>query len=139
MKQAQHTRAIPTAGAGFYDITREIREWVEAQGVRVGLLTVFIPHTSAGLTIQENADPDVLDDLTDFLKRLAPADPRLYRHTTEGADDMPAHIRTVVTGVQLSIPVQEGRMTLGTWQGIYVAEHRAHPQMRRVILHLMGT
>jgi secondary thiamine-phosphate synthase enzyme len=102
------------------------------------LLTVFIRHTSASLTIQENADPDVIADLNDFFGRIAPEDNRLYRHTIEGADDMPAHIRSALTHTQLSIPVIDGRMSLGTWQGIYVFEHRSSPHRRSVALHLLG-
>ncbi len=103
-----------------------------------GLLTVFIRHTSASLLIQENADPDVQTDLETFLERLAPEDPARYRHTTEGPDDMPAHIRAALTQTHLSIPVADSRMLLGTWQGIYLFEHRRAPQMREVVLHLAG-
>jgi secondary thiamine-phosphate synthase enzyme len=106
--------------------------------VRRGLLTVFIQHTSASLTIQENADPDVVRDLNDFFGRLVPEDVRLYRHTAEGPDDMTSHIRAALTLTQLSIPVENGRMVLGTWQGIYVFEHRACPHRRSVVLHLLG-
>ncbi len=106
--------------------------------MRQGLLTVFIQHTSASLTIQENADPDVIHDLNIFFGRLVPEDNRLYRHTMEGPDDMPAHIRAALTLTQLSIPVEEGRMVLGTWQGIYVFEHRAVHHRRHVVLHLLG-
>lgn len=103
-----------------------------------GLLTVFIRHTSASLLIQENADPDVQTDLETFLERLAPEDPARYRHTTEGPDDMPAHIRAALTQTHLSIPVTDSRMLLGAWQGIYLFEHRRAPQMREVVLHLAG-
>jgi secondary thiamine-phosphate synthase enzyme len=113
-----------------------VAEFVRAAGLREGLLTLFIQHTSASLTIQENADPDVLTDLNDFFRRVVKEDPSLYRHTMEGPDDMPAHIRSALTQVSLSIPVLEGRMVLGTWQGIYVFEHRARPHDRRVVLHL---
>jgi secondary thiamine-phosphate synthase enzyme len=102
------------------------------------LLTVFLQHTSASLTIQENADPDVIHDLNAFFNRLVAEDNRLYRHTVEGADDMPAHIRSALTMTQLSIPVSSGRMALGTWQGVYVFEHRAAPHQRSVVLHLLG-
>jgi secondary thiamine-phosphate synthase enzyme len=101
-------------------------------------LTLFIRHTSASLTIQENADPDVILDLNDHFERLAPEDNKLYRHTIEGPDDMPAHIRTALTHTQLSIPVTAGRMALGTWQGLYVFEHRSSPHRRSVVMHLMG-
>ena len=109
-----------------------------AQSIQTGLLTVFIQHTSASLTIQENADPDVVFDLNRFFERLVPEDNRLYRHTIEGPDDMPAHIRAALTLTQLSIPVAEGRLALGTWQGIYVFEHRAAHHRRSVALHLLG-
>ena len=103
-----------------------------------GLLTIFIQHTSASLTIQENADPDVLSDLDDFFSRLVPDDVRLYRHTAEGADDMPSHIRSALTQTQLGIPVERGRLALGTWQGLYLFEHRTRPHRRHVVLHLLG-
>jgi secondary thiamine-phosphate synthase enzyme len=106
--------------------------------VRAGLLTIFVQHTSASLTIQENADPDVVHDLNTFFDRLVPEDSRLYRHTVEGPDDMPAHIRAALTLTQLSIPVEGGRMALGTWQGVYLFEHRAAPHRRSVLLHLIG-
>lgn len=138
MQQFTHRLTIPTEGKGLYEITRPIAQWVAAREVSTGLLTVFVQHTSASLTIQENADPDVVHDLTDFFSRLVPEDMRLYRHTVEGPDDMPAHIRAALTPAQLSIPVQEGRMALGTWQGIYLFEHRAAPHRRGVVLHLLG-
>lgn len=138
MRQRQTILAIPTPGTGFVEITREIGRFVADSGIRAGLLTALIRHTSAGLVIQENADPDVLADLTDRLAVLAPRDPSLYRHGSEGPDDMPAHIRAMLTNVQLSIPVMEGRLTLGTWQGVYVAEHRARGSRRQVALHLLG-
>ena len=119
-----HRLQVATRGKGLYDITREIEEWLGRQSIRSGLLTVFIQHTSASLTIQENADPDVIHDMNAFFGRLVPEDNRLYRHTIEGADDMPAHIRAALTLTQLSIPIDQGRMVLGTWQGIYVFEHR---------------
>jgi secondary thiamine-phosphate synthase enzyme len=122
----------------LYEITDRIASWVSAQGVRTGLVTVFIQHTSASLTIQENADPDVVRDLNDFLERLVPEDVRLYRHTAEGPDDMTSHIRAALTQTQLSIPVEGGRMALGTWQGVYVFEHRTRAHRRSVVLHLMG-
>ena len=127
-----------THGKGLYDITNQIAQFVAEHAVREGLLTVFIQHTSASLTIQENADPDVVRDLNDFFGRIAPEDNRLYRHTVEGPDDMPAHIRAALTLTQLSVPVQESRMSLGTWQGIYVFEHRTAANRRHVVLHLLG-
>jgi secondary thiamine-phosphate synthase enzyme len=129
---------VPTRGKGLYEFTDEARRWVDDCGTTTGLLTIFIRHTSASLTIQENADPDVVADLNDFFGRIAPEDNRLYRHTVEGPDDMPAHIRSALTQCQLSVPVIGGRMCLGTWQGLYVFEHRAHPHKRSVALHLLG-
>jgi secondary thiamine-phosphate synthase enzyme len=133
-----HRLEVPTRGKGLYDITRPVEEWMSRQAVGSGLLTVFIQHTSASLTIQENADPDVVHDLNVFFGRLVPEDNRLYRHTIEGPDDMPAHIRAALTLTQLSIPIDQGRMTLGTWQGIYVFEHRAAHHRRTVVLQFLG-
>ena len=144
MKQSTHRLQIPTRGKGLYEITGQIAGWLRESDVRTGLLTVFVQHTSASLTIQENADPDVVHDLNAFFNRLVPEDDesvtpgRLYRHTCEGPDDMPAHIRAALTLTQLSIPVELGRMALGTWQGVYVFEHRAVPHRRNVVLHLIG-
>ena len=137
-QQANDTLVFETNGPGFTDISREIMRWLKDAGAGEGLLTVFIAHTSASLTIQENADPDVLRDLADALERVAPrAHP--YRHNSEGSDDMPAHIKSMVTSTSLSIPVLEGRMTLGTWQGVYLVEHRDAPHRRRVVLTFIGT
>jgi len=119
-------------------MTRDVAAWLVAQDIDDGLLTLFCRHTSASLTIQENADPDVLRDLQDFFKKLAPEDPQLYRHTIEGPDDMPAHIKSALTNTQLSIPVSGGKMALGTWQGIFLFEHRDHPHERELALHLVG-
>ncbi len=138
MKQATHRLEVRTRGQGLYDITRQITSWVNEQQMTTGLLTVFIQHTSASLTIQENADPDVVHDLNEHFRRMVPEDNRLYRHTIEGPDDMPAHIRAALTDVSLSIPLVQGDLALGTWQGVYVFEHRAHPHTRRVVLHLLG-
>ena len=138
MHQAGHRLQVSTRGKGLYEITGQIAGWLRECAVRTGLLTVFVQHTSASLTIQENADPDVVRDLNDFFNRLVAEDHRLYRHTCEGPDDMPAHIRAALTLTQLSIPVEQGRMTLGTWQGIYLFEHRAVPHRRSVVLHLIG-
>jgi secondary thiamine-phosphate synthase enzyme len=129
---------VATRGKGLYEITGQIANWAGGTGIREGLLTVFIQHTSASLTIQENADPDVVYDLNAFFNRLVAEDNRLYRHTVEGPDDMPAHIRSVLTATQLSVPVSSGRLALGTWQGIYVFEHRSSPHQRSVLLHLLG-
>ncbi|HWF11341.1 MAG TPA: secondary thiamine-phosphate synthase enzyme YjbQ [Bryobacteraceae bacterium] len=138
MKQAQGELKVATRGKGFYEITREVRKWIGGQGIRSGLLTVFIQHTSASLVIQENADADVRRDLAEFFERLVPESTPWFRHTTEGADDMPSHIRAALTATHLSIPVREGQAALGTWQGIYVFEHRAEPQTRQIALHLVG-
>ena len=133
-----HALEIRTRGKGLYPFTREVAAWVASTKTETGLLTLFIQHTSASLVIQENADPDVVLDLADFFERLAPENDPRYRHDTEGPDDMPAHIRTALTGTSLSIPVIGNRMALGTWQGIYVFEHRSSPQRRSVVLHLMA-
>ncbi len=138
MKQFTHSFRVETRGKGLYDFTREVSAWQRAQDLKTGLLTLFIQHTSASLTVQENADPDVIEDLNDFFGRLAPErDPR-YRHTAEGPDDMPAHIRSALTLTQLSIPVINGSLALGTWQGIYLFEHRTRPHRRTVAAHLIG-
>jgi secondary thiamine-phosphate synthase enzyme len=138
MKQASHRLEISSRGKGLYEFTRDVAAWVKASGITTGLLTIFVQHTSASLTIQENADPDVRRDLNEFFERVAPENAEWYRHTTEGPDDMPAHIRAALTQTHLSVPVQGGRMTLGTWQGIYLFEHRAGSQRRSVVLQLMG-
>lgn len=138
MRQAQHRLGMRTDGQGLYEVTGEIAAWLSQQDIGDGLLTVFCRHTSASLTIQENADPDVQRDIEDFFGTLVPEDNRLYRHIVEGPDDMPAHIKSALTATQLSIPVSGGRMTLGTWQGIYLFEHRRHPHDRTLILHLIG-
>ena len=137
MQQLSHTLNTETNGPGLYDITSPVVNWCRQQETGDGLLTLFIQHTSASLTIQENADPDVCRDLQDFFARIAPQNGP-YRHTAEGPDDMPAHIKTALTQVQLTIPVQQGRPVLGTWQGIYLFEHRQHRQRRRVVLHLLA-
>lgn len=137
MRQAGRTLEIRTPGQGLHEITREVQSFVAGEGMATGLLTVFCRHTSASLLIQENADPDVRRDLEDWVARLAP-ESASYRHQDEGPDDMPAHLRTALTTVQLSIPVTGGRLALGTWQGIYLFEHRARPHRREVVLHLLG-
>ncbi len=138
MKQAHHRLNLPDRGPGLHEVTSEIAAWLAEQPVRDGLLTVFVRHTSASLLIQENADPDVQRDLESFFGRLVPEDSRLYRHTAEGPDDMPAHIKGALTQTQLSIPVSDGRLALGTWQGIYLFEHRHAPHRRELALHLIG-
>jgi secondary thiamine-phosphate synthase enzyme len=139
VEQFTHQLHVPTRGKGLYEITGQIEQWQRSCAVTTGLLTVFVQHTSASLTVQENADPDVIHDLNAFFGRLAPEDNRLYRHTVEGPDDMPAHIRAALTLTQLSIPVRGGRLALGTWQGVYVFEHRAAAHRRSVVLHLLGS
>ncbi len=138
MKQFAHQIFIATHGKGLYDFTREIESWLRAHETRTGLLTVFCQHTSASLVIQENADPDVVADLSDFFARLVPEDTRLYRHTAEGQDDMTSHIRSALTQTQLSIPIHKGKLALGTWQGVYLFEHRVRPHRRSVVLHLLS-
>ena len=137
MKQAVHQIYVATHGKGLYEFTREIETWVLGQQASTGLLTVFCQHTSASLVIQENADPDVIADLADFFTRLVPEDTSLYRHTAEGPDDMTSHIRSALTQTQLSIPIHKGALALGTWQGVYLFEHRERPHRRGVILHLL--
>ena len=138
MRQFTKRLEIRTEGKGLYEISDKVIAWVRETGLKIGLLTAFIQHTSASLTIQENADPDVIADLNDHFSRLAPEDNKLYRHTVEGSDDMPAHIRAALTDTQLSIPVLDGQPVLGTWQGIYVFEHRASAHRRKVVLHILG-
>ena len=138
MRQVHHRLAMRTNGQGLYEVTDQIARWLATQGVADGLLTVFCRHTSASLTIQENADPDVQRDLEHFFTKLVPESTRDYRHTIEGPDDMPAHIKSALTATQLSIPVAGGRMALGTWQGIYLFEHRTRPHDRTLALHLIG-
>jgi secondary thiamine-phosphate synthase enzyme len=138
MRQAFHEITVSTRGKGLYAFTQQARDWVQASGIRQGLLTLYIRHTSASLLIQENADPTVQTDLERFLSRLVPEGDPIYEHTLEGADDMPAHVRAALTQTHLSIPVADGKPLLGTWQGIYVFEHRRAAQTRRVVLHLLG-
>lgn len=138
MQQVQDTLTVRTRGQGLTEMTGDVADWLAGQPIVTGLLTIFCRHTSASLTIQENADPDVQLDLETFFKRLVREDPSLYRHTAEGADDMPAHIRSALTDVALTIPVAERRLALGTWQGVYLFEHRTQPHARRLVLHLIG-
>ncbi len=137
VEQAICELAVDTPGAGMSDVTDAISDWLQQQSATDGLLTIFIRHTSASLTIQENADSDVQRDLVDALARLAPETER-YRHDSEGPDDMPAHIKAALTSTSLSIPVMSGRMVLGTWQGVYIIEHRARPHRRNLVLHFQG-
>ena len=138
LRQASTTFALETRGRGLVDFTREVTAWVAQSGFQTGLLTLFVRHTSASLLIQENADPDVRGDLERFFARLVPDGDPLFRHVDEGPDDMPSHIRTALTAVQLTIPLAGGRLVLGTWQGIYLWEHRRRAHRREVAAHLLG-
>jgi secondary thiamine-phosphate synthase enzyme len=153
MRQSQHTLTVESRGKGLIEITGEVKSWLKGQGIATGLLTLYCRHTSASLLIQENADPDVQTDLKNFFEDIAPEAPtspkgeyparqekarRNYIHDTEGPDDMPAHIRTALTHTSLSIPVTKGALTLGTWQGIFLFEHRSSPHRREIVLHLIG-
>ncbi len=138
MRQAQGAITVQTGGQDLYEITGDIAAWLETQLVATGLLTIFCQHTSASLVIQENADPAVQEDLLAFFRETAKEDVSLYKHRSEGPDDMPAHIRSALTDVQLTIPIAGKRMLLGTWQGVFLFEHRAQPHDRHLILHLSG-
>jgi len=129
---------VRTPGRGLLEITDSVVTWLGQRAVKTGLLSIFCRHTSASLLIQENAAPEVRSDLEAFFESLAPEDPQRYAHDDEGADDMPAHLRTALTGVQLSIPIVDSKLALGTWQGIYLFEHRRSPHQRQVALHVMG-
>ena len=137
MVQASHQLTVATRGKGFTEITGELARWLGTIAAENGLLTVFVCHTSASLTIQENADPNVRRDLLDALEALAP-EHEAYAHQEEGPDDMPSHIKSMLTSVSLGIPVKDGRMVLGTWQGVYVIEHRSSPHRRTVALIFIG-
>jgi secondary thiamine-phosphate synthase enzyme len=138
MRQATHTLIVETKGRGLIEITREVMRWTAKENFRSGLLTVYCRHTSASLLIQENADPDVQTDLQNYFEQIAPEDPKRYVHGVEGPDDMPAHIRTALTQTSLSIPIVDGKPALGTWQGIYLFEHRARPHRRELVLNAIG-
>jgi secondary thiamine-phosphate synthase enzyme len=138
MRQALRRLIVATEGKGLVEITEPVQKWLGAQAIATGLLTLFCRHTSASLLIQENADPDVRKDLETFFEKLVPEGRGLYIHETDGPDDMAAHIRSALTQTQLSIPVESGRLQLGTWQGIYLFEHRRAPHRREIVLHLMG-
>lgn len=135
---ATTTLTVSTRGKGLYPFTRQVEDWLAKQRAREGLVTVFLQHTSCSLVIQENADPDVTLDLRDFFEQLVPEKEEGYRHTAEGPDDMTSHIRSTLTQTSVSIPVLSGRLALGTWQGLYVFEHRRHPHQRRVVVQFMG-
>src|SRR5262245_8635910 len=138
LRQSSHELTIAARNRGLYEFTREVEKWIAANEFREGLLTLHLRHTSASLLIQENADPDVRRDLESFFARLVPDGDRLFIHTTEGDDDMPAHIRTALTTVNLNIPVRGGELALGTWQGIYLWEHRHAPHSRRGGVRFLG-
>ncbi|NNE22633.1 MAG: YjbQ family protein [Rhizobiales bacterium] len=139
MKQHQSQIEIATTGQGLYEFTRQVIAFVEACDIQTGQVTIYCRHTSASLTIQENADPDVQADLSGFFSRLVPEGMDWLRHTAEGSDDMPAHIKSALTDVSLSIPIAVRSMVLGTWQGIYLFEHRQRPHRRHVVLHAVGS
>ena len=138
MQQATHTLSLATHGKGLYAFTNKLVTWVHASGIQTGLLTLYVRHTSASLLIQENYDPDVQTDLSRFFARLVPDGDPLFVHTLEGPDDMPAHVRAALTQTSISIPVVGAMPVFGTWQGIYLFEHRIAAQQREVVLHLIG-
>ena len=138
LRQAQHELTVATRGRGLHEITAEVAAWVAKNNFKSGLLTFHLRHTSASLLIQENADPEVRRDLERFFARLVPDGDPLFRHTAEGDDDMPAHVRTALTAVNLSVPIVEGRLALGTWQGIYLWEHRLESHRRSVAVYFLG-
>ena len=138
LQQSLHELELRTRGRGFYEFTEQVQALAAAADFQTGLATLHLRHTSASLLIQENADPEVRRDLERFFSRLVPDGDPLFEHTAEGDDDMPAHVRTALTTVNLSVPIQQGRLSLGTWQGIYLWEHRHQPHTRRVIVHLIG-
>jgi len=139
LRQSNTTLGFDTRGRGLVEITGPVVDWTTGTGMESGLLTLFVRHTSASLVVQENVDPDVRGDLERFFNRLVPDGNALFHHRDEGPDDMPAHIRAALTAVQLSIPLSGGRLALGTWQGIYLWEHRLRPHRREVALHLVGS
>jgi secondary thiamine-phosphate synthase enzyme len=139
LKQAMHVLRAHARRRGLSEITSDVRDWVAGQDITAGMLTLFCRHTSASLLIQENAASAVRRDLEKFFEKLAPEGEGLYEHDDEGPDDMPAHLKTALTQVQLSVPVMDGKLMLGTWQGIYLFEHRDHPSTREIVLHLSGT
>lgn len=138
MQQALHNICVDSAGAGLYEFTSALERFVENSGIKTGLVTVFVRHTSCSLLIQENADPDVQTDLLAFFRRLVPEGMDWLVHTTEGPDDMPAHLKAALTQTSIGIPVQNGRAVLGTWQGLFLFEHRRRPHRRDIVLHIIG-
>jgi secondary thiamine-phosphate synthase enzyme len=138
LRQSAHQLDIGTRGRGFYEFTDRVEELVSESGIQTGLATIHLQHTSASLLIQENADPDVRRDFESFFERLVPDGDELFVHTSEGDDDMPAHVRTALTAVNLSVPITAGELALGTWQGIYLWEHRKSGHRRKLVVHLIG-
>ena len=138
LRHAQHQIRLETRGRGLYEFTNEVAKIVANERVALGQITLHVQHTSASLLIQENADPTVRRDLEEFFRRLVPDGDAMFQHTAEGDDDMPAHVRTALTAVNLTIPISDRALSLGTWQGIYLWEHRTHPHRRRIIAHLIG-
>ena len=138
MQQLFHEITLKTKGQGFYDFTKKTIEWLNYQKIKDGILIINILHTSASLVIQENADPDVLHDLKNFFDKLVPMDNKLYKHTTEGKDDMPAHIKSTLTNNQLTLSIKNKKLMVGTWQGLYLFEHRLEQHTRMLSLHLIG-
>jgi secondary thiamine-phosphate synthase enzyme len=138
MRQHHHSLSIETRGKALHDITRAVRKVLAESAVQQGLLTLFVTHTSASLLIQENADPEVQRDLERFFKRLVPDGDPLFKHVDEGPDDMPAHVRSALTQTSIGVPVIDGKLVLGTWQGVYLYEHRDRPHSRTVVVHVLG-
>ena len=138
LQQVIHELAVPTRGRGFYELTREVESLVRKTGWKAGLVTLHVQHTSASLLIQENADPEVRRDLERFFARLVPDGDAIFQHDSEGDDDRPAHVRAALTTVNLSVPFASGRLALGTWQGIFLWEHRKHAHQRRIVVHVLG-
>jgi secondary thiamine-phosphate synthase enzyme len=138
LRQAQHEITIPTRGRGFYEFTADVASLLHQSGIKTGQVTLHVRHTSASIVIQENADPDVRRDFEEFFARLVPDGDPIFEHTAEGEDDMSAHIRTALTAVNVTVPVERGELALGTWQGIYLWEHRTHPHRRRIVAHFIG-
>jgi len=138
MRQRTETLLVQTRGAGLYEITDQVAGWLGQVHITTGILTVFVQHTSASLLCQENADPEVQRDLERFFRRVVPDGDPLFRHIAEGPDDMPAHVKAALTATSLSLPIHAGRLALGTWQGLFLYEHRHHPHRRRVLLHAIG-
>jgi secondary thiamine-phosphate synthase enzyme len=138
MQQTVDSIEVRTDGQGFYEVSRSLRSFIADSGISTGLVTAFVRHTSCSLLIQENADPDVQTDMLGFFRRLVPEGMDWLVHTTEGPDDMPAHIKAALTQTSIGIPVSEGRPVLGTWQGLYLFEHRRHPHRREIVLHIIG-